>query len=110
MMHTYGMNAEPTSPRETLALPATDARLVDKLMDPSSLERWALSTLTEIEPGASKSSVLRAAFHVGLDRITDLAMDEGYRQLAAQTTESEAAEERAIVTSRRARAAREDQE
>lgn len=101
------MGSEPTARRETLALPATDARLVDKLMDPASLERWALDSLTGVEPGSSKSTVLRAAFHVGVDRITEAAMDEGYRRLAEQTTAEEAAEERSIIASRRARAARE---
>jgi hypothetical protein len=96
--------------RETLALPAPDATLVDKLMDPSSLERWALENLDDVAPDSSKATVLRAAFHVGTDRITELAMDEGYRQLAEQTTAEEAAEERAIIASRRARAAREDEE
>jgi phosphoribosyl-dephospho-CoA transferase len=96
--------------RETLALPAPDATLVDKLMDPASLERWALETLADVQPGASKATVLRAAFHIGADRITELAMDEGYRRLAEQTTEEEAAEERAIIASRRARAARGDEQ
>lgn len=103
-MHTDGMSAEPTARRETLALADPDARLVEKLMDPASLERWALETLADVEHSASKSVVLRAAFRVGTDRITELAMDEGYRQLAEQTTAEEAADDRAIVTSRRARA------
>lgn len=102
------MNAEPTDRRETLALAAPDARLVDRLMDPASLERWALHELTELAPDASKSAVLRAAFRVGTDRITELAMDEGYRQLAEHTTQDEADEQRAIVASRRAREAAED--
>lgn len=97
------MTAEPTERRETLALAAPDARLVDRLMDPASLERWALHELTELAPDASKSSMLRAAFRVGTDRVAELAMDEGYRQLAEQTTEAEVAEQRAIVASRRAR-------
>lgn len=87
MGHTEVMSAEPTERRETLALAAPDARLVDRLVDPDSLERWALNTLTELEASASKSSVLRAAFRVGTDRITEQAMDESYRQLAEQTTE-----------------------
>jgi hypothetical protein len=78
--------------RETLALPTRDATFVDKLMDPDSLERWALENLADVAPRSSKATVLRAAFHVGTDRITDLAMDEGYRQLAEQTTEEEVAE------------------
>lgn len=89
--------------RETLALAAPDARLVDRLIDPASLERWALHELTELAPDASKSAVLRPTFRVGTDRITELAMDEGYRQLAEQTTEDEAADQRAIIASRRAR-------
>ena len=102
------MGTEPTARRETFALAEPDARLVDQLMDPASLQRWALETLTEVKSSASKSSVLRAAFRVGTDRITELAMDEGYRQLAEQTTEDEAAEQRAIVASRRAREAAEE--
>ena len=90
------MTAEPTERRETLALAAPDARLVDRLMDPASLERWALHELTELAPDASKSSVLRAAFRVGTDRVAELAMDEGYRQLAEQTTEAEVAEQRPV--------------
>lgn len=104
MMHTGDMSAEPTARRETLALADPDARLVDKLMDPTSLERWALQTLTEVESSASKSVVLRAAFRVGTDRITETAMDEGYRQLAEQATADDAADDRTIVASRRARA------
>lgn len=38
----------------------------------------------------------------------DVAMDEGYRQLAEQTTAEEAAEDRAITMSRRRRQAEED--
>ncbi len=79
-------------------------------MDPTSLERWALELLTDVSRASSKATVLRAAFHVGADRITELAMDEGYRQLAEQTTEEEAAEECAIIASHRARAAREHDE
>lgn len=108
--HTGVMTAEPTERRETLALAAGDARLVDRLMDPRSLERWALDSLADIESGASKSTVLRAAFRVGTDRIAEMAMDEGYRQLAEQSTADEAAEDRAITTSRRGRAAAEDTE
>ena len=101
------MNAEPTARRETLALADGDARLVDRLMDQDSLERWALHTLADLEPSASKSAVLRAAFRVGTDRITELAADEGYRRLAEDATADEVTEERAIITSRRARAATE---
>lgn len=101
------MSAEPTARRETLALADTDARLVDRLMSPTSLERWALETLTEVPSDASKATVLRAAFRIGTDRITEVAMDEGYRQLAEETTEDEVAEQRAIVASRRRRAAAE---
>ncbi len=103
------MSAEPTERRETLTLAAPDARLVDRLMDPTSLERWALESLTELGSGPTKSIVLRAAFRVGTDRIVELAMDEGYRQLAEQTTEGDEADERAIVASRRARDAAEDE-
>lgn len=104
------MSAEPTARRETLALAEVDARLVDRLMDPASLERWALNALTELEASASKATVLRAAFRVGTDRIAELAMDEGYRQLAEQATADEAAEQRAIIGSRRARATAEEAE
>lgn len=107
-MHTGGMSAD-AARRETLSLPASDARLVDKLMIADSLERWALQQLTEVEANASKSAVLRAAFHAGVDRIADLALDEGYRRLAEQVTPAEAAEERELVLSRRRRA-REDDE
>lgn len=102
------MSAEVAGRRETLVLAAPEARLVDRLMDPNSLERWALRVLTEIENSASKAVVLRAAFRAGADRIAQLTMDEGYRQLAEQTIEAEAADERAIVASRRARAAAEE--
>lgn len=108
--HTGSMSAEPTERRETLALATADARLVDRLMDPTSLERWALESVTDIEPDASKATVLRTAFRVGTDRITEVAMDEGYRQLAEQTTDEEAADDRAITTSRRRRTAAEDAE
>jgi len=88
-----------------LALTDPDARFVDRLMDPTSLERWALENFVEVPAGASKSVVLRAAFRVGTDRILELAMDEGYRQLAEESTAAEVADDRAIVASRRARAA-----
>lgn len=99
------MTTDPaTGRRETLTLPAQDARLVDRLMDPASLERWALSQLAG-DVGESKAAVLRSAFHVGIDRIVELALDEGYRQLAATTSEEEHAEDRLITASRRRRAA-----
>ncbi len=97
------MKGEPVDRRETLALPVRDVRFVDRLMDADSLERWALSTLIEVEPDASKATVLLAAFHVGTDRISELALDEGYRRLAEQATEEEVVEERAITASRRSR-------
>lgn len=90
--------------RETLTLPAQDARLVDRLMDATSLERWALHQLAG-DVGDSKAAILRAAFHVGVDRIVELALDEGYRQLAETTTEAEHADDRRITASRRRRAA-----
>jgi hypothetical protein len=90
--------------RETLTLPAQDARLVDRLMDSASLERWALRQLAG-EVGDSKASILRAAFHIGIDRIAELALDEGYRQLAESATEDERDEDRRITSSRRRRAA-----
>lgn len=103
------MTADPAAGRrETLTLPAQDARLVDRLMDTTSLERWALRQLAG-EVGDSKAAILRAAFHVGLDRIVEHALDEGYRQLAASTSEEELAEDRDITRSRR-RAAQRDTE
>ncbi|SFE23251.1 hypothetical protein SAMN04487819_109260 [Actinopolyspora alba] len=104
------MIVEPTERRETLALATADARLVDRLMDPTSLERWALESVTGIEPDASKSTVPRAAFRIGTDRITEIAMDEGYRQLAEQSTTEESADDRAITMSRRRRTRAEDAE
>ncbi|NHD19540.1 MULTISPECIES: hypothetical protein [Actinopolyspora] len=89
---------------------AADARLVDRLMDPTSLERWALESVSDIEPEASKSTVRRAAFRIGTDRITEIAMDEGHRQLAEQTTAEEAASDRAITMSRRRPTRAEDAE
>lgn len=99
-----GMSTESaTSRRETLTLPAQDARFVDRLMDPVSLERWALHQLAG-DVGDSKAAILRAAFHVGIDRIVELALDEGYRQIAEATTDDEQAEDRRITASRRRRA------
>lgn len=97
------MSAEPTARRETLPLADIDARLVDRLMDKSSLERWALEQSADINDQTSKSLVLRAAFRIGTDRIRAEAMQEGYRRLAEQESDQEAADERAIVNSRRAR-------
>lgn len=105
MWHTCRVTIDPAGGRrETLTLPAQDARLVDRLMDPASLERWALTQLAG-NVGDSKAALLRAAFHVGLDRIAELALDEGYRQLAESTTEDERGEDRRITASRRRRAA-----
>lgn len=105
VMHNGAMTIDPAAGRrETLTLPAQDARFVDRLMDPKSLERWALHQLAG-KVGDSKAAILRAAFHVGVDRIAELALDEGYRQLAEATTEAEIAEDRAITASRRRRAA-----
>lgn len=103
-MHIGLMSAEPTARRETLALAGSDVRLVDRLMDPTSLERWALEALSDVAASASKSAVLRAGFRVRTDHIAEAAMDEGYRQLAQRTTADEAADERTIIASRRARA------
>jgi urease accessory protein UreF len=100
------MTTDAASRRETLTLPAQEARMVDRLMDAESLERWALEQLAG-GVGTAKAAVLRAAFHVGIDRIQELAMDEGYRRLAESTTEQEAAEDRAITRSRRRRQRRE---
>ncbi|MPZ01129.1 MAG: hypothetical protein GEU97_24830 [Actinophytocola sp.] len=97
------MTTDPApSRRETLTLPAQDARFVDRLMDPASLERWALHQLAG-DVGDSKAAILRAAFHVGIDRIVELALDEGYRQIAEATTEEEHEEDRRITASRRRR-------
>lgn len=98
-----------TSRRETLTLPEQDARLVDRLMDPASLERWALGQLAG-DVGDSKAAILCAAFHVGIDRIMERALDEGYRQIAAEATDEEHTEDRRITASRRRRAYDRDSE
>ncbi|WP_114452219.1 hypothetical protein [Halopolyspora algeriensis] len=102
------MSAE-TVRRESLPLTESDATIVDKLMNPHSLERWALNQLAE-NVGTTKAAVLRTAFHIGLDRIVETAQDEGYRRLAESMTEEERAERRATTYSRRrARAQRGDE-
>lgn len=105
------MSTEPVARREWLSLTAEDARLVDLLLEPGSDERAALEELaTEKgeELGTSKAALLRAAFHLGVRDIRDLARDKGYQRLAASITRQESDEDRAITRSRRRRAAEAD--
>lgn len=97
------MNQEPIERRESVPLTAGDVRVVDRLTDPTSLERYALDLLShgETTTVTSKASLLRAAFRIGIDPISDKAGELGYQQLAESMTADETAEDATITRTRR---------
>lgn len=96
--------AESIVTRENLPLNGREADLVDRLRTAGTLERSALEMLAP-GVGTSKAAVLRAALHVGLDRLQETAMELGYQQMAADEDAAEAADRRARIELRRARRA-----
>ncbi|MCA1280460.1 hypothetical protein [Saccharopolyspora sp. 7B] len=101
--------AHTVSKRENLPLLPDEVDLVERLMTPESPERIALENLVP-EVGTSKAAVLRAAFHAGIDNVRAQALDESYRRMAAEMTDTEHAERRAHTSARRERlAARNDE-
>jgi hypothetical protein len=90
--------------RENIPVTDQEVSVLDRLMQPDSAERRALSELVG-ELGSSRASLAHAVLSIGLETLKERVLEDGYAALAASYTDQEHSENRAETRSRRARLA-----
>jgi hypothetical protein len=87
---------EPVVSRKSVPLTERDLRDLERLRQPDTPQARALRELNGEVPSPTEAALLQRLVELGLDLVDDQVREEGYRQLAAATTEEDLEERRAL--------------
>ena len=84
--------SDPVVSRKSVPLTERDLRDLERLRQPDTPQARALRELVGATPSPTEAALLQLLVELGLEMIDDQVREEGYRQLAAATTEKEVQE------------------